>query len=345
MAFADTAARRLLRGGMSRRMAADAVSMSFGLDGFWQLIAGLLATAAHLLVMPFEVLGHWLQAAIAAVSHLVVLPFEALWHLLQSAAAGVNSCFGSLVAALGSAAHALAAPFEAVCEWLQAAAGSIASGFDGMCEHMQGIFSALPAALASAAHYLVVPFEAFWRWMQKAVAGISLDLNGFWPLVQGFVATAVRKADELVPALEAFWRWLKDTAVVALPFVLAIAAVVCTAVLVLYFWQILCTAVVQVAQALVWVLAYCGRCLYDAAMVVWCALAYLVPCCGQYCTTVTMAAPGNAGWLISRAAFEAAPALYFQIHRLAGPVVASAVFCTGTVASAVGASVAALFRL
>ena len=97
---------------------------------------------------------------------------------------------------------------------------------------MQGIFANLAAALASAAHNLVLPVEAFWRWIKNAVAG---GMDGFWPLIQRFVATAASTAHELVPAMEAFWRWLKDAAAVALPVVLAIAAIVCVAALV-WFW-------------------------------------------------------------------------------------------------------------
>uniref|UniRef100_A0A453M8H0 Uncharacterized protein n=1 Tax=Aegilops tauschii subsp. strangulata TaxID=200361 RepID=A0A453M8H0_AEGTS len=333
MAFADAAARRLLRGAGGGAAKGIAVGMSFGLDGMWQLIAGLFASVAHLLVLPFEVLGHWLQAAIAAVAHLVALPFEALSHLLQSAAAAVNGCFDSLVAALGSAAHALVVPFEAVWQWLQAAAAGVSSGFDGFWEHTQGIFADLPAALAGAAHNLVLSLESFWRWVQNAVGGICLDLDGFWPLVQRFVDTAASKAHELVPALEALWRWLKDAAAVALPYVLAIAAVVCVAALVWHCWQILCTAAVQVAKALVQVLCSCWGWLYGVAMLVG-------PCCGH----VTMAAPGVAGGLlISRVAFETAPRLFFRISRSAGGAVATAVFSTPTIASAVAAPVAALF--
>ncbi|VAI38921.1 unnamed protein product [Triticum turgidum subsp. durum] len=467
MAFADAAARRLLRGaggGVANGIAADAVGMSFGLDGLWQLIAGLFASVAHLLVLPFEVLGHWLQVAIAAVAHLVALPFEALWHLLRSAAAGVGFCFDSLVAALGSAAralavpfealwhllqsaaagvslcfrqemmnlafiiraktpkkevqvyvdkyrsytsltclsnlvaalgsaahalavpfkmlwqwlqaapasisfglhglgqliqgcfdslvaalgsapHALVVPFEAVWQWLQAAAAGVSSGLDGFWEHMQGIFAGLPAALASAAHSLVLPLESLWRWVQNAVGGISLDLAGFWPLVQRFVDTAASKAYELVPALEAFWRWLKDAAVVALPYVVAIAAVVCVAALVWYCyqvvaalvchcWQFRCTAAVQVAPALGRVLCFCRDCL--TAVATWVVLS---------CSRVTMVGPGAAGALISRTAFAANPRLYFKILRLAGPVVAAAVFSSSPVAWVVGAVVGVLFSL
>uniref|UniRef100_M8BDL6 Uncharacterized protein n=1 Tax=Aegilops tauschii TaxID=37682 RepID=M8BDL6_AEGTA len=325
MAFADAAARRLLRGAGGGAAKGIAVGMSFGLDGMWQLIAGLFASVAHLLVLPFEVLGHWLQAAIAAVAHLVALPFEALSHLLQSAAAAVSFCFDSLVAALGSAAHALAVPFEArLASWPASPCSGSAT---------QGIFADLPAALAGAAHNLVLSLESFWRWVQNAVGGICLDLDGFWPLVQRFVDTAASKAHELVPALEALWRWLKDAAAVALPYVLAIAAVVCVAALVWHCWQILCTAAVQVAKALVQVLCSCWGWLYGVAMLVG-------PCCGH----VTMAAPGVAGGLlISRVAFETAPRLFFRISRSAGGAVATAVFSTPTIASAVAAPVAALF--
>ncbi|VAI24046.1 unnamed protein product [Triticum turgidum subsp. durum] len=263
----------------------------------------------------------WIQAAPASIS----FGFHGLGQL-------IHGCFDSLVAALGSAAHALAVPFEAVWQWLQAAAAGVSSGFDVFWEHMQGIFAGVPAALASAAHSLVLPLESFWRWVHNSIAGISLDLDGFWPLVQRFVDTAASKAHELVPALEAFWRWLKDAAVVALPYVLAIAAVVCVAAVAWYCWQILCTAAVQVAKALVQVLSSCWGWLYGVAMLVG-------PCCGH----VTMAAPGVAGGLMSRVAFETAPRLFFQISRSAGGPVATAVFSTPTIASAVAAPVAALF--
>ncbi|KAF7075661.1 hypothetical protein CFC21_080420 [Triticum aestivum] len=272
--------------------------------------------------MPFETLWQWLQAAPASIS----FGFHGLGQL-------IHGCFDSLVAALGSAAHALVVPFEAVWQWLQAAAAGVSSGFDGFWEHTQGIFADLPAALAGAAHNLVLSLESFWRWVQNAVGGINLDLDGFWPLVQRFVNTAASKAHELVPALEALWRWLKDAAAVALPYVLAIAAVVCVAALVWHCWQILCTAAVQVAKALVQVLCSCWGWLYGVAMLVG-------PCCGH----VTMAAPGVAGGLlISRVAFETAPRLFFQISRSAGGAVATAVFSTPTIASAVAAPVAALF--
>ncbi|XBH95909.1 hypothetical protein VPH35_086398 [Triticum aestivum] len=406
MAFADAAARRLLHGAggsVAKGIAADAVGMSFGLDGLWQLIVGLFASVAHLLVLPFEVLGHWLQAAVAhlvvlpfkalwhllqpaasgvsfyfsslvdalgSAAHALVVPLEALWHLLQSAVAGVRFCFDNLVVALGSTAHALVVlfealwhllqfvadgvsvcfenlvavldsaghtlvvPFEAAWHWLQAAPARISFGFhalvvpsglDGFWEHMRVIFAGLPAALASATHSLVLPLESLWR----------LDLAGFWPLVQRFMATAAGKAHELVPALEAFWRWLKDAAAVTLPYALAIAAVVCViASVVCYYWQFLCNSAVQVAPTLGLVLCFCRDCLISIA-------TWVVLCC----TRVTMVGPGAAGVLISRPAFAANPRLYFKILRLAGPVVAAAVFSSSPiVAWVVGAVVDVLFQ-
>ncbi|KAI4985993.1 hypothetical protein ZWY2020_018623 [Hordeum vulgare] len=220
---------------------------------------------------------------------------------------------------------------------------------------MQGILANLPAALASAAHNLVLPFQAFWRWIHNTVAG---GWDGVWPLIQRFVATAASTARELVPAFEALWRWLKDAAAVALPVVLAIAAVVCIAAIVWFFWPVLCVVAmvagvlvaqallvvgVLAAQALVVVICICGRCLFVVAMGIGSALAYLLPVCGQYLASATMAAPGVAGVMISRAAFKEEPRMYFQILSLAGPLVAAAVFSTSPLPWAVGLSVVALF--
>uniref|UniRef100_A0ACD5VQG3 Uncharacterized protein n=1 Tax=Avena sativa TaxID=4498 RepID=A0ACD5VQG3_AVESA len=384
MAFADTASRKLLHGAggaMARVAAADgnAVGMSFGLGGLWQLIVGLFGSAVHLLVIPFEVLWGLLQTAVAGAAHLLLLPFEALWHLLQAtaanAAAGISLCFdglwnlllgfvANLLATVGNAAHVLVAPFEALCRWLQIAAASV-----------QGIIPSLLATLSSAAHKLVLPFEAFGRWMQTivadAAAGISIDLDGVWPLIRrsfaSVLATLAGAADELVPALEAFWRWIKTTAAVALPFVMCIALVISLVALVWYCLPLLSTAAaltekalmsavfcvrapgVAILKAVVQLVCWTAHYLHVIAMAVGRALSYLLPVCRyccQCCASATMKAPGAAGFLISRAAFVANPRLYFQILRSAGggSVVASAVFSTPTVASAVAAPVATLFR-
>lgn len=330
-AFAETASRKLLHGagGAIVRVVAsdgDAVRMSFGPGGLWQLIVGLLGSVAHLLVLPFEVLWRLLQTAVAGAAHLLLLTFEALWHLLQataaSAAAGISLCFNglwhlihgfvvNLLTTVGNAAHVLIVPFEALCRWLQIAAASV-----------QGIFPSLLAALSGA-------------------------------------------ADELVPALEAFWRWVKTTAAVALPLVLCIALVVSLVALVWYCGPLLLAAAaltgkalmaavlclrapaLGIAKALVQLVCWTAHSLHVIAMAVGRALSYLLPVCRyccQCCASATMKAPGAAGFLISRAAFVADPRLYFQILRSAGSVVASTIFSTTTVASAVAAPVARLFR-
>uniref|UniRef100_M8BZ16 Uncharacterized protein n=1 Tax=Aegilops tauschii TaxID=37682 RepID=M8BZ16_AEGTA len=321
MAFADTAARRLLRGaggGVARGIAADAVGMSFALDGLWQIIAALFASAAHLLVLPFEVLGHLLAAA----AHLLVLPFEALWHLLQSVIAGVSFCFDSLFATLGSAAHALVVPFEALWHLLQSVIAGVSFCFDSLF-----------ATLGSAAHALVVPFEALWHLLQSAAAGVTLCFGNL-------VAAIGSVPHALAVPFVALWHLLQSAAAVWFWWrVLGVAAFV-AGVLVA---QALVLAGVLVAQALVLVICICGRCLFVVAMGVGGALAYLLPICGQYCASVTMAAPEVAGVLISRAAFKAEPRMYFQILHLAGPLVASAVFSTSPLPWAVGLSVVALF--
>lgn len=53
---------------------------------------------------------------------------------------------------------------------------------------------------------------------------------------------------------------------------------------------------------------------------------FLWPAAAAAATAATMAAPGAAGFLISRAAFAANPKLYFQILRTAGAAAAAAAF-------------------
>ncbi|KAF6993939.1 hypothetical protein CFC21_010752 [Triticum aestivum] len=53
---------------------------------------------------------------------------------------------------------------------------------------------------------------------------------------------------------------------------------------------------------------------------------FLWPAAAATATAATMAAPGAAGFLISRAAFAAKPKLYFQILRTAGAAAAAAAF-------------------
>lgn len=218
------------------------------------------------------------------------------------------------------------------------------------------IFAQLVAALAGALHLLVLPLEMLWRWLVTAVAnaagGISSGLHGLWQHVAGFFAgifAVVPGAAHLVVLkAEELWRWIQATAAAALPFVLGAIAVLLLVALVWFCGPALCVVAVGVCRALVYAVCYFGHGLYHAGVAVATALScFLSPCaqCLGCCAVVTMKAPGAAGMLISRAAFEGAPALYFVILRAAGPVVAAAVFCTVTVAKLVAVPVAALFRI
>jgi hypothetical protein len=105
---------------------------------------------------------------------------------------------------------------------------------------------------------------------------------------------------------------------------------------------------VGIAKALVQLVCWTAQYLHVIAMTVGRALSHLLPVCKycfQCCASATMKAPGAAGFLISRAAFVANPAPYFQILRSAGgSVVASAIYSTPIVAAALAAPVARLFR-
>jgi hypothetical protein len=148
-----------------------------------------------------------------------------------------------------------------------------------------------------------------------AAGTLGFDLDGLWQLIGAFFANIFAGAAHrlLVLPLEAlwqwlagaFWRWLQSAAAVALPYVLAAAAL----------------------------LLLVG------------ALSFILPSCVRCCAVVTMNAPGAAGRLISRTAFEANPQLFFLILRTAGPVVATGVFCSWPVAWAVAAPVAILFSV
>jgi hypothetical protein len=344
VALADSAAaRKLLLHGAATDAAA--VGMSFGLDGLWQLIAGLFSGLVHLLLLPFQAIAHGFQAlghaiqalfaGLGTVAHLLVQAavagighgFDGMWHAIQG-------FFASIVAALAGAAHGLVLPFEAFWRWLQTAAGGTGSGFQGLWQNVLAFF----ATLAGAAHDLVHPFEAFWKWLRTAAADaaadISFRLDGLWPLVKrlyaSLLATLAGAAHELAPRLESFWRWLRAAAGAALPYVLVIAAVLCVAALVWLSWPFLLHAAVQIGQALVSAVSSGAH--------------YLFVPFGQCCVPLTMMrAPGAAGLMISRAAFESLPELYFQILRSAGRVVAAAVFRAPSIARACAAPVAALF--
>jgi hypothetical protein len=314
-----------------------------------------------------------LLAALSSAAQKLVLPYEALCRWLQVAAASVEGFFPSLVAALSSAAHKLVIPFEAFGRWIQTvvadAAAGISVGLDGFLPLIRRSFASVLAALSSEAHKLVLPFEAFGRWIQTVVAdaaaGISVGLDGFWPLIRrsfaSVLATLANAADELIPALEAFVRWVKTTAAAALPYVLCVAVVVLLVAAVWFCPTLLATAAqltgkvlmpvgscvhgdgVGIAKALVQLVCWTAQYLHVGR-----ALSHLLPVCKycfQCCASATMKAPGAAGFLISRAAFVANPAPYFQILRSAGgSVVASAIYSTPIVAAALAAPVARLFR-
>uniref|UniRef100_A0A0D9V0I4 Uncharacterized protein n=1 Tax=Leersia perrieri TaxID=77586 RepID=A0A0D9V0I4_9ORYZ len=431
--LADSAARKLLHGAVGARGLA-AVGMSFGLDGLWELIAGLFSGIIHLLVLPFqalaaaiangfEALGHGIQALFAGIlaalgnmAHLLVMPFEMVWRAIQAAVAGIGHGFEAMwhgiegfFAGIGSIGHLFVLPFEAFWRWIQVAAAGIGHGFDAM-------WHAIPSFFAGAIHGLVLPFEAFWRWLQTAVGGISsgwaglwqniqsffagaahelvhpfeafwkwlktaaadvaadisFGLDGAWPLIKrlyaSLLATLAGAAHDLAPRLESLWRWLCAAAATALPYVLIIVAVLCVVALVWFTWTLLCTAAVFIGEAIVGAATFCGLCVLPAAVMVGqglvlavsygahcvfvackgagMVLGHVLPSCGHCCVQVTMRAPGAAGaagMVISRVAFESFAQSYFLILRHAGPVVATAVFCTQPVASVLAAPVAALF--
>ncbi|CAL5083965.1 unnamed protein product [Urochloa decumbens] len=406
-----TATRKLLHGGgaIVAQGVADVGGISFGL---WDLVTGFfaniltylfaaLAGAAHLLVLPLELLWQWLVtaaaaigsgidglwhhvtgffegilAAIAGVPHLLVLPLEKLWQWLVAAAGAVSSgidglwehvmgFFAGICAAIAAAAHQLVLPLETLWQWLATstadAAGAISSGIDSLWHLATGFFPGLlaqiSAALGGAAHELARQVESLWQWLATNAAGaISSGLDDLWHLATGFFpkffahisAALAVAAHELPHKLDELWRWLKAAAAAALPFVLAATAVLLLVALVWFCWPALCAAAVGACKALVYALSYLGQGLYRVAVALGGALSCLLPSgaqCLGFCAAVTMKAPGAAGMLISRAAFDAAPVLYFQILRTAGSVVAAAVFCTATGARFVAAPVAALFRV
>ncbi|CAN6199744.1 unnamed protein product [Urochloa humidicola] len=315
MTIAETAARKFLHGdGDIAQGVTDVGGISFGL---WDLVTGFFT----------NILAN-LFAALAGLAHLLVLPLELLWHWLVAA--------------------------------VTAAAGAISSGIDGLWQHFTGFFAGIWASIAAAAHHLVLPLGTLWQWIATSTAdaagAICSGLAGLWHLASGFFpeifahisAAAAHAAHELPQKLDELWRWLKAAAAVALPFVLAAAAVLLLVALVWFCWSILCAAAMGVCKALVYALSYLGHGLYHVAVAVGRALACLLPPsaqCLRFCAVITMKAPGAAGMVISRAAFVADPALYFQILHSAGPVVAATVFYTATGARFVAVPVAALFRV
>ncbi|CAN6206015.1 unnamed protein product [Urochloa humidicola] len=358
MAMAETAAaRKLLHdGAIVARGVADVGGLSFGP---WDLVTGFFA----------NILGY-LLAALAGAAHLLVLPLELLWQGLVTAGGAIGSgidglwqhvagFFSGILTALAGVPHLLVLPLEKLRQWLVAAAAGASSGIDGLWQHVAGFFAGIWASIAAAAHQLVQPLETLWQWLATTTAdaagAISSGFDGLWHLAAKFFpeifahisAALAVAAHELPHKLDELWRWLKAAAAVALPFVLAAAAVLLLVALVWFFGSILCAAAVGVCKALVYGICYLGHGLYYVAVAVGGAVSYLLPPgaqCLSFCAGVTMKAPGAAGMVISRAAFDAAPALYFQILRTGGSVVAAAIFYTATGASFLAAPVAALFR-
>ncbi|OEL19749.1 hypothetical protein BAE44_0019232, partial [Dichanthelium oligosanthes] len=309
MAIAETAARKLLHGGAIGQGVADVGGVS--LLGLWELVTGFFA----------NIIGY-LFAALTGVAHLLVLPLELLWQWLVTIVTGAAGAISSGIDGLWQHVTGFFAGI------FSALAGAISSGLDSLWQHVTGFF----AALAGAVHQLVLPVETIWKWLATTVAdaggAISSGLDGLWQLVTGFFpqlfahifAALAGAAHEVPKKLEELWRWLQAAAAGALPFVLAVAAVLLLVALVWFCGPTLCVAAVGICKALV--------CAFRS-------LSCLLPPCAQclhFCGVVTMRAPGTAGALISRAAFVADPALYFQILRAGGPVVVTAVFCTRTVA-------------
>ncbi|RCV13896.1 hypothetical protein SETIT_2G383100v2 [Setaria italica] len=310
---------------------ADAAgTISAGLDGMWQHVTGFfagifdaLASSPHLLVLPLEKLWQWLVIAAADAAGAISAGLDGMWQ-------HVTGFFAGILVALAGAAHQFVLPLETLWQWLATttadAAGAISSGLDGLWQlatvFFPGILAHLSAAVAGAAHELAQQLGSLWHWLLTNVAdaagAISFHLDGMWQLVTGFFpkifAALAGATHELSQKLDELWQWLQAA---ALPFVLGVA-------------------VVLLLVALVRAVACVGR-----------AVACLLPACAQclrFCAVATMKAPGADGMLISRAAFVANPALYFLLLHAAGPVVASAVFCTVTVARIAAAPVAALFR-
>uniref|UniRef100_A0A0E0C1H0 Uncharacterized protein n=1 Tax=Oryza meridionalis TaxID=40149 RepID=A0A0E0C1H0_9ORYZ len=189
----------------------------------------------------------------------------------------------------------------------QGVAAGMSFGLDGLLQLVADLF-------ASLFHLFVLPFQWFFAGVVAGLGGAArllvLPLETLWRWLQAAVAGIGSAAHLLVLPLEAFWRWLRDAAAAALP----------------------------TGQALVYAVCYAAK---GAGVV----LAWVLPRCGRCCVVlVTMKAPGAAGMVISRGAFESLPQLYFLILRSAGAVVAIAVFCARPVAWVFAAPVAALFR-
>ncbi|TKW35714.1 hypothetical protein SEVIR_2G393400v4 [Setaria viridis] len=347
---------------------ADAAgTISAGLDGMWQHVTGFfagifdaLASSPHLLVLPLEKLWQWLVTAAADAAGAISAGLDGMWQ-------HVTGFFAGILAALAGAVHQFVLPLETLWQWLATttadAAGAISSGLDGLWQlatvFFPGILAHLSAAVAGAAHELAQQLGSLWHWLLTNVAdaagAISFHLDGMWQLVTGFFpkifAALAGATHELSQKLDELWQWLQAA---ALPFVLGVAVVLLLVALVRFCGSTLHAVAMGVCKVLVYAICFLGLGLYCIAMAVGravaCvgrAVACLLPACAQclrFCAVATMKAPGADGMLISRAAFVANPALYFLLLHAAGPVVASAVFCTVTVARIAAAPVAALFR-
>ncbi|CAN6212266.1 unnamed protein product [Urochloa humidicola] len=338
---------------------AAAGAIGSGLEGLWQHVTGFfsgilaaIASAPHLLVLPLEKLWQWLVAAAGDAAGAVRSGIDGLWR-------HVAGFVEEICASIAAAAHQLVLPLETLWQWVATytagAAGAISSGLDELWHLAAGFIPQISAALGGAAHDLARQLESIWQWLVTTAAGaagaIRFHLDGLWQLATGFFpkifAALAGAAHELPQRLDELWRWLKAAADAALPFVLGAAAVLLLVALVFLCGSALCAVAMAVCRVLVYGICFLLVGLFFVAVGVGRAVERLLPSCARclhFCVDATMKAPGGDGRLISRVAFVANPALYFLILHTAGPVVASAVFCTATVARLVAAPVAALFR-
>ncbi|EEE54500.1 hypothetical protein OsJ_01627 [Oryza sativa Japonica Group] len=120
--------------------------------------------------------------------------------------------------------------------------------FRAMGHAIQWFFAGVVAGLGGAARVLVLPLETLSRWLQAAVAGIA------------------SAAHLLVLPFEAFWRWLRDAAAAALPYVLAIVAVVCVVAPLWLSCTFLCSAAALIGPPLAGAAISCGAFLLPAAV-------------------------------------------------------------------------------
>jgi phage-related protein len=343
-------------------------AISAGFDDMWQHVTGFVAEilaalpgAAHQFVLPLETLWKWLATTTADAAGAVSSGLDGLWQLAKGFPPGI---LAHLSAAVVGAIHEFAQQLGSLWHWLLTnvvdGAGAISLHLDGLWQLVTGIFPKIFAALASASHELSQRLDELWQWIQPAVL----------PSVLGVTVILVLVA--LV------WFCGSTLHAVAIAVCKVLVYSICLLGLGLYCIAI---AVGRAVACLLLLLPACAQCLRrfcarqgggecpskEARDVV----PHAVEACADGArdgggdgdkplpvpehlrqrqdeqvgrARDTMKAPGAGGMLISRAAFVANPALYFLLLHTAGPVVASAVFCTVTVARIAAPHVAALFR-